>query len=108
MSYIKPHQRSLLDPAITKLAKDIAYVARQIEEDDGNQRLATVPGLANYSITALLLTLIEGQESSATYNAVIGLLESVKLEMYREHVAPYENQKKFDNGDVVAVASNTI
>lgn len=106
MPYIKTTQRALLDPAIAQLAKNIAYVARKVEEDDGNQRLATVPGLANYSITALLLTLIEGQESYATYNAVIGLLESVKLELYREHVGPYENQKKFENGEVTAVENN--
>lgn len=104
MPYIKPHQRVLLDPAIAQLAKNISYVARQIEQDEGNQRLATIPGLANYAITALLLTLIEGQESYATYNAVIGIVEAAKLELYRTHIAPYEEQKKFDNGDVVAVA----
>ena len=103
MPYLKNTQRALLDPAIANLAKNVAYVARKIEEDDGNQRLATVPGLANYTITAFLLTLIDGQESCATYNAVIGVLESVKLEFYREHIAPYENQKKFENGEVLAV-----
>lgn len=32
--------------------------------------------------------------------AVIGVLEAVKLEFYRDKVAPYETQKKKENGDV--------
>jgi hypothetical protein len=104
MSYIKPCQRALLDPAIATLAKNIAYIARKIEQDEGNQRLATTPGLAGYSIAALLLTLIEGQESDATYSAVIGVLEETKMELHRTHIAPFQEQKKFDNGEIVAVA----
>lgn len=36
-------------------------------------------------------------------NAVIGMLECVKLELYRRIAAPYEDAKKDENGDVYDV-----
>jgi hypothetical protein len=103
--YIQQCQRSLLDPSIVKLAKDIKHIAKKLATDDSNTQMhKIVPGLANYSITALMLTLIGDQEPSyATYNAVIGVLEAAKQEFYRTHVAPFENQKQFENGPVVAL-----
>jgi hypothetical protein len=103
--YIQQCQRSLLDPSIVKLAKDIKHIAKKLATDDSNTQMhKIVPGLANYSITALMLTLIGEQEPSyATYNAVIGVLEAAKQEFYRTHVAPFENQKQFENGPVVAL-----
>ena len=35
-----------------------------------------------------------------TYNDVIGALECCKLEMYRRSIAPYEDDKIKENGDV--------
>jgi hypothetical protein len=35
------------------------------------------------------------------YHAVIGALEAAKLEFYRRQVAPYEDGKIAENGDVV-------
>lgn len=95
----------MLDPAITKLAHDIAYTSKRLSTEESDQLLKITPGLANYAITTLLLTLIKDHEESyATYNAVLGILEAVKQEFYRVHVAPYENQKRFENGDVAALA----
>lgn len=34
------------------------------------------------------------------YNEVIGVLECVKQELYRRLIAPYEDKKKDENGDV--------
>jgi hypothetical protein len=34
------------------------------------------------------------------FNEVIGVLECAKLELYRRHVAPYEDVKIAENGDV--------
>ncbi len=39
-------------------------------------------------------------ENYDNYNTVIGVLESMKLEMYRRTVAPYEDLKVQENGDV--------
>lgn len=39
-------------------------------------------------------------ESYRTYNDIIGALECCKQEMYRRLIAPYEDQKIKQNGDV--------
>lgn len=36
-------------------------------------------------------------------NAVIGVLECAKLEVYRRIAAPYEDNKRHENGDVYTV-----
>jgi hypothetical protein len=59
------------------------------------------PGELNYVITNEILTYIKRQgKSYETINAVIGVLEAAKLEMYRRFVAPYEDEKRVENGDV--------
>ena len=34
------------------------------------------------------------------YNALLGALEATKLELYRRHIAPYEDLQLARNGDV--------
>ena len=44
-----------------------------------------------------------GRRHDATFetlNAIIGAAENAKLEFYRRHVAPYEDIKREQNGDV--------
>jgi hypothetical protein len=103
----------LLDPSIAKLAKDIKYVAKKLTAEESDQTLKIVPDLANYSVTALMLTLIGDQEPSiATYNEVIGILETVKMEFWDVYVAPYERQKCFENGPIlpldIEISTETI
>lgn len=63
-------------------------------------RPATV-GELNYVITTECLTFLKGTKKSyADYNAIIGVLECAKLEMYRRAVAVYEDKKIVTNGDV--------
>lgn len=58
-------------------------------------------GDLNYAITRLILNYVEKSgECYAIYNSIIGALESVKAEFYRRKVAPYEEQKRKENGDV--------
>lgn len=60
-------------------------------------------GELNYCITDMCLAYIDNQAvdpNYSIYNAVIGALESAKLEFYRRAIAPYETQKMFENGDV--------
>jgi len=55
-------------------------------------------GELNYLITMILKhTYPKGY---ADYNALVGVLESVKLELYRKVIAPYEDIKIKENGDV--------
>lgn len=56
------------------------------------------PGELNYVITKLLLK--TEPKCYSDYNILVGVLECIKLEFYRRAVAPYENKKISENGDV--------
>lgn len=59
-------------------------------------------GELNYRITKQILGFLGARplENYDTYNEVVGVLECVKLEMYRRRIARYEDKKKKENGDV--------
>ena len=59
------------------------------------------PGQLNYMITDLIKQYIYSRtENYTTYNDILGVLEAVKLELYRRKIAPYEDTKIQENGDV--------
>lgn len=59
------------------------------------------PGELNYLITMLTHRFLNQKpESYQGYNDCVGALEGAKLELYRRHVASYENDKIKENGDV--------
>lgn len=61
------------------------------------------PGELNYCITRLVLHYLSQGGPTPSYagmNAVIGVLECAKLELYRRMVAPYESVKCLENGEV--------
>jgi hypothetical protein len=59
------------------------------------------PGDLNYLITELLVLYLATHEKNyTTLNAIVGALDSAKLEFYRRIVAPYEMIKMQENGDV--------
>ena len=58
-------------------------------------------GDLNYLITQLCQEYKELHgESYSTYNDILGALEGAKLELYRRKVAPYEDIKIKEHGDV--------
>lgn len=57
-------------------------------------------GELNYAITRLLIAYLGGAPNYQLYNDCLGALEGAKLELYRRRVAPYEDQKIQENGDV--------
>lgn len=58
-------------------------------------------GELNYLVTMLTHRYLNQKpESYSMYNDAIGALEGAKLELYRRHVASYENDKIRENGDV--------
>lgn len=84
MPYIKPNQRTQFDEAIDSLAVRIGP-----------------EGELNYVITKLVHTwLIEYGVNYARLNAAIGVLDCAKMELYRQVVAEYEDEKKSENGHV--------
>jgi len=63
------------------------------------------PGELNYLITSVCLaSLPDDGPHYAAYNTVIGVLESVKIEFYRRMVAPYEDKKRDQHGEVYPIA----
>lgn len=57
-------------------------------------------GGLNYIITRLVDWHAASRADYFAYNEILGVLEAVKLEFYRRRVAPYEDKKKKENGDV--------
>lgn len=96
MPYISQDKRDVLDPVIEQLHQTL--VDLEIDDDQNNME-----GNINYSITRLLM-MVYGDRDTTRYaqiNDALGVLDAVSKEYYRIVAAPYEDQKRFENGDVV-------
>jgi hypothetical protein len=89
MPYIKKDDREYLDELLEVLA-----------DDRVSGRSITTPGELNYVITRICLNFINHRKNYASYNAVIGVLECAKQELYRRAVSVYEDKKIKENGDL--------
>lgn len=65
-----------------------------------NEHSPETEGELNYLLTRLVQDWVGGRPDYAKLNAALGVLEGVKLELYRRMVAPYEDRKIAENGDV--------
>ena len=84
MPYIPQSDRGVLDETVAQLAAEIRTA-----------------GEANYAITRLIHRLIRRKELCYhTLQDAVGLLECVKLELYRAVASPYEDMKRVANGPV--------
>lgn len=61
---------------------------------------ASTPGELNYLFTWLITAYLHEGTSYQRINDIVGALEGAKLEFYRRVVAPYEDKKIVENGDV--------
>ena len=77
----------------------ITQEQREAIETFGHGAIKTA-GELNYYITRVLQTYLLHNQNYGRYNEVLGVLEAVKLELYRRKVAPYEDKKIKENGDV--------
>lgn len=93
MPYIKEYSRTKLDPHIDGVLDELGMLG-----DSGGIGYAV--GELNYVFTTLLDSALGANPKYADYNAALGVLEAVKLELYRRVVAPYEDEKLAENGDV--------
>jgi hypothetical protein len=87
MPYIKAEKRELYDSSIEQLVKILE-----------KQPLMEVDGDLNYIVTSICKKLYAPKYFN--YNRAIGVLEAIKQEFYRRVVAPYEDTKIVENGDV--------
>jgi len=88
MPYITKNARTTWEPALNKLAEAIHHYGCS-------------PGDLNYLITNLIDIYMARKGLNYTHlNDVVGALESAKAEFQRRVVAPYEDSKIKENGDV--------
>ena len=87
MPYIKKEERQELDKLLQPL---IDFLKTKGTEE--------VDGQINYTFTRILANLYKPRYFN--YNRAMGVLECIKQEFYRRVVAPYEDKKKEENGDV--------
>lgn len=86
-------------PYITKERRE--HLKDLVKEIGKLEDMEVCAGDLNYLFTNLCLSyLISNGECYQAYNDLLGALEGCKLELYRRHVAKYENIKIEQNGDV--------
>lgn len=79
----------------------VPYIKKSDREKLAVHRTPKTAGELNYLLTLMCHRYIKfNKESYQSYNDVIGALEGCKLELYRRKVAPYEEIKISENGDV--------
>lgn len=86
MPYIESDRRKFLT---SKTYQELLDISDQMTAGD-----------LNFMISTLLWYRFAKAQSYQTGNEIIGILECVKLEYMRRILAPYEDQKIKDNGDI--------
>jgi hypothetical protein len=80
------------------------YIKNYLREEIGSGSDPVDAGQLNYLISSICNDYIDEQgKCYDTLNEVIGVLECSKLELYRRVIAPYEDEKVKENGDVYTV-----
>lgn len=77
------------------------YIPQSEKNRVDQDNLITTAGQFNYALNQLVSIYIEQNGFNyQTSNDIIGAMECAKLELYRRLVAPYEDGKILQNGDV--------
>ena len=78
------------------------YIPEEDRVRIDTERRPAVSGELNYALARIIdLYLIDhGGATYHGYNEVVGVLECLKLELYRRFVSVYEDKKLFENGEV--------
>lgn len=81
------------------------YVTREIRDRIDNGGIPENPSELDYAITSLIDRYLKRKRSLAyaELNEVVGALECAKLEFARRKLAPYEDRKIAENGDVYTI-----
>lgn len=88
MPYIKEERRKSFDVLVSQLVEKI----REYPDEDKD-------GCINYFMCRLLLEMYP--KKYFHMNRMMGVLECIKQELYRRYVAPYENIKIKESGDIL-------
>lgn len=90
MPYIQEADRMRLSPALSALSEEIRSTPPEKLE-----------GVLTYVFFQLLLLTQRDNPTYADHAATMGVLECTKTEYYRRVVAPYEDSKITQNGDLL-------
>lgn len=86
MPYIAPGLRHKIDAALEPLLRDVLKDA--------------TPGELNYALSRIIWAKWYMLKRYSNANELVGVLECVKAEFLRRHVAPYEDNMQTLNGDL--------
>jgi len=89
MPYIAENLRGEINEKVDELV----LILRELEVR------APIDGVVNYTLTRIVDEMYGGGGYSV-FNRALGVLDCAAREFYRRKVAPYEDQKMAENGDV--------
>jgi hypothetical protein len=76
------------------------YIKEERRFKEGEVFSPTGVGDLNYCITMLLIKAVGPEPTYEKFNAAMGVMVCAMFEFYRRKVAPYEDKKIKENGDV--------
>lgn len=109
MPYVKKAEREKLDEIVDALVTQIktcsfedrtTHDAKAIGPNAHCHPLLDYAGRLNYVITRLAIALLLPYKKYWAYALIRGVFQDASDEMYRRLVAPYEDEKIAENGDV--------
>jgi hypothetical protein len=104
MPYISKKDRDLIDCAsdftMSHGLDSFLYKLDRLKESKTQNHVVTNHGTLNYIITRLCHWWLGKTPNYEQFNSVLGVLEAVRLELYRRKIAPYEDSKVYENGDI--------
>jgi len=78
----------------------VPYITPKARREVIRERSATTPGELAFLIAGLVDGYVAANLTFDRINAAIGVLESVKQELYRRVAVGYEDRKRIANGEV--------
>ena len=76
------------------------YIKQELRDEIRHGKPPLDVGELNYCITRLIHSYWKRSECYQTANDILGAIEGAKAEFYRRKVAPYEEKKIAENGDL--------
>lgn len=76
------------------------YIKEQARNALDRGAIPCDPGELNYVLIQKILSYLGDKPHYADFNNALGVLTAVQLELYRRMVAPYEDTKRDENGDI--------
>lgn len=102
MPYIKQFapgsDDDLREEVLQLVGRDLLFDDK--EGNPGAQIPSLTEGELNFVVTTILSRWLTKEFNYSELNTVMGVIECVKLELYRRVAAPYEDLKRVQNGDV--------